>query len=69
MGDKVNIIKPGDRVSIAPHHFLMESRVDARSGVVFSQIDEGWFRIFVSHEGSTDMIDCPRHVLAKMTNQ
>jgi hypothetical protein len=69
MGDKVNIIKPGDRVSIVPHYFLMEGRNDARTGVVFSQIDEGWFRIFISHEGSTDMIDCPRHVLAKMTDQ
>ena len=65
----MNIIKPGDRVSIAPHHFSMEQRKGHTTGVVFSQIGEDWFRIFVSHEGSTDMFDCPRHVLAKVIKQ
>ncbi len=59
------IIKPGDRVSIAPHNYPLENRNPPKSGVVFSQIDEGWFRISVSHEGVTDIFDCPRHVLTK----
>ena len=65
MGDKMVIIKPGDRVSITPHNYPFENRNPPKSGVVFSQIDEGWFRISVSHEGVTDIFDCPRHVLTK----
>ena len=63
----MNIIKPGDYVSITPHYFSSEEKILCRKGVVFSQIDEGWFRIFVSHEGTTDLFDCPRHVLVKTT--
>lgn len=59
------IIKPGDRVNITPYNFPLEGRNPPKSGIVFSQIDDEWFRIFVSHGGVTDMFDCPRHVLVK----
>lgn len=59
------IIKPGDRVSITPHNYPFENRNTPKSGVVFSQIDADWFRVSVSHEGVTDIFDCPRHVLTK----
>ena len=59
------IIKPGDRVSITPHNYPFANRNPPKSGVVFSQIDADWFRVSVSHEGVTDIFDCPRHVLTK----
>ena len=65
MGKKVTMIKPGDKVNITPYNFVMEERNLCKTGVVISQIGDTWFRVFVSHEGYTDMIDCPMHVLVK----
>lgn len=59
------IIKPGDRVDIIYYNFPIENRDPPKSGVVFSQIDEEWFRIYTSHEGVTNIFDCPRHILVK----
>ena len=64
-GERIIMIKPGDRVNITPYSFAMEERNLHKTGVVVSHIGDAWFRVFVSHKGSTDMIDCPAHVLVK----
>lgn len=35
-------------------------------GVVFSQIDEDWFRIYITWDEHTKVQDFPRHMLTKV---
>jgi hypothetical protein len=61
------MVKVGDLVRICPARTPFVGNIDIDpQGVIFSQIDEDWFRVYVTWKNNARMTDFPRWMLQKI---
>jgi hypothetical protein len=63
------MVAVGDLVYIVPtvsDHLLPEQLMRMTRGIIFSQIDEHWFRVYATNKEQTRVLDFPRWMLQKV---